>query len=420
MLYIKYLIIFSCLISGICFGQIKQGIWRGTLLLNKEKQIELPFNFEIKTIPALSAVEGKGKHQLIIRNAQERIVVEEITIKKDSFNFKMPIFDTEFRTQLIGDTLLIGQWINHTKKENNKLEFTARYGNQNRFDLPTEKSQTFYDGKWEASFSPGTTDSSKAIGIFNHGSNTSIVEGTFLTETGDYRYLEGIENNGKLYLSCFDGSHAFLFVAENNGTEITKGDFYSGSTWHENWTAKRNEKFELQDPESLTYLKNPNEKISFSFYNTKNEKISLSDAKYKNKVVIIQIMGSWCPNCMDESAYLAKVYKQYNKKGLEIIALAYERTSDAERAKTNLIRLTKRFDIGYDILLTGLTGKDKASESLPFLNKVMAFPTTIFLDRNHLVKSVYTGFSGPATGKAYEAHTLKTENLITQLLYKKD
>ena len=79
-------------------------------------------------------------------------------------------------------------------------------------------------------------------------------------------------------------------------------------------------------------------------------------------------MGSWCPNCMDESAYLSKVYKRYKSKGLEIIALAYERTADAERAKTNLMRLTKRFDIGYDILLTGLTGKDKASESLPFLN----------------------------------------------------
>ena len=80
----------------------------------------------------------------------------------------------------------------------------------------------------------------------------------------------------------------------------------------------------------------------------------------------------------------------------------------------------KKFDIGYDILLTGLTGKDKASESLPFLNGIMAFPTTIFLDKNHQVKSVYTGFSGPATGKAYEKYCLKTENLINNLLYNKD
>ena len=56
-------------------------------------------------------------------------------------------------------------------------------------------------------------------------------------------------HDGKLYLSCFDGSHAFLFIAENNGKEITKGDFYSGSTWHESWIAKRNDNFMLHDPE---------------------------------------------------------------------------------------------------------------------------------------------------------------------------
>ncbi len=397
-------------ITTLSFAQPKLGIWRGVLLLNPEKQIELPFNFEIKKL--------KGKHQLIIRNAQEQIVVDEIKLKKDSFNFKMPIFDTEFRTKLIGDSILTGLWINHTKKENNSIAFTAKAGDSKRFPFVPGKPSAFYEGKWEVTFSPDNKDSSKAIGMFTHANGSAYVYGTFLTETGDYRYLDGMMNNGKLYLSCFDGSHAFLFIAENNGTEITKGDFYSGATWHENWIGKRNDKFELHDPESLTYLKNPNAEINFTFYNTKNEKISLSDPKYKNKAVIVQIMGSWCPNCMDESAYLSKVYKQYNKQGLEIIALAYERTLDAERAKTNLTRLTKRFDIGYDILLTGLTGKDKASESLPFLNGVMAFPTTIFLDANHLVKSVYTGFSGPATGKAYEDYTVKTEKLIGELLSK--
>jgi thiol-disulfide isomerase/thioredoxin len=398
--------------SVIGVAQPKLGMWRGILLLNAEKNIELPFNFEIKKVNA--------KLILVICNAQERITIDEVVFTKDSLNFKMPIFDTEFKTELIGDTILKGVWINHTKKENNTIAFTAKFGNKNRFNVPMKRATNFYDGRWETTFSPESKDSSKAIGVFKYIPNSAIVEGTFLTETGDYRFLEGTETNGKLFLSCFDGSHAFLFIAEHNETEIIKGDFYSGSTWHENWLAKRNDTFQLHDPESLTYLKNPEEKIDFTFYNTQKQKVSLSDAKYKNKVVIIQIMGSWCPNCMDESAYLAKVYKQYNQRGLEIIALAYERTADSERATANIMRLMKKFDIGYDILLTGLTGKDKASESLPFLNVVMAFPTTIFLDKNHQVKSVYTGFSGPATGKAYEKYTIKTESLINNLLYKKD
>lgn len=407
----KRLVFFFLSFSFFSQAQLKQGIWRGVLYLNPEKQLELPFNFEVKT--------GKGKQQLVIYNAQERIVVDETTLKEDSFNFKMPIFDTEFRTKIIGDTALTGVWINHTKKENNIIAFTAEYGNSMRFPFVPGKANPFYEGKWEVTFNRGMADSSKAIAMFSHINGTAYVNGTFLTETGDYRYLDGMMHNGKLYLSCFDGSHAFLFIAENNGIEITKGDFYSGSKGYESWVARRNESFQLQNPESLTYLKDQHAKINFSFYNTKNQKISLSDAKYKNKVVIVQIMGSWCPNCMDESAYLSDVYKRYNKKGLEIIALAYERTADKERAKTNLTRLTKRFNIGYEILLTGFTGKEKASESLPFLNKVMAFPTTIILDKQHKVHTIYTGFSGPATGKAYESYTQKTEDLIKELLSEK-
>ncbi|MES2565928.1 MAG: TlpA disulfide reductase family protein [Bacteroidota bacterium] len=407
----KRLLLLFIFISFFSSAQLKTGTWRGVLYLNPNKQIELPFNFEIKVF--------KGKRQLIIHNSDERIVVDETMLLKDSFIFKMPIFDTEFRTQVIGDSILKGIWINHTKKENNVISFTAHCDNSMRFPYVPGKANSFYEGKWEVTFNRGLADSSKAIGLFTHVNNSAYVTGTFLTETGDYRFLEGLMHNGKLYLSSFDGSHAFLFIAENNGTEIIKGDFYSGAKGYESWVARRNENFELLNPESLTYLKDPQTTIDFSFYNTKNKKISLGDAKYKNKVVVIQVMGSWCPNCMDESAYLSDVYKRYNKNGLEIIALAYERTSDKERAKINLMRLIKRFNIGYEILLTGFTGKEKASESLPFLNKVMAFPTTIILDKQHKVQTIYTGFSGPATGNAYEEYKLKTEKLISELLSNK-
>lgn len=407
MFKLTYVLVFC---SVFCYAQPKLGIWRGVLSLNPNEHIDLPFNFEIK--------KTNKSYQIIVHNAQERIIVDEVVLNKDSFNFKMPVFDTEFRTKLIGDSVLSGVWINHTKKENNIISFNAKANELRRFIASSNKTTNLYEGKWEVTFSPNSSDSSKAIGMFTYTLNNEKVYGTFLTETGDYRYLEGVERDGKLYLSCFDGSHAYLFFAENSGKEILNADYYSGSAWHEKWIAKRNENFELRDPEKLTYIKDPNSSINFSFNNIQNKKISLSDKKFRNKAVIIQIMGSWCPNCMDESAYLSEVYKKYNKKGLEIIALAYERTSDTERAKSNLHRLSKRFHIGYDILLTGLTGKDKASESLPFLNGIMAFPTTLFLDKNHTVKSIYTGFSGPGTGKAYEEYKIKTEKLINELISK--
>lgn len=416
-------LILFCLmaVSYTLAAQPKEGQWRGVLLLNKEKNLELPFNFELNKV--------NGQIQLVIRNAEERIIVTETALAKDSFHFRMPVFDTEFRTRLQGDTLLTGVWINHTKKENNRIPFSASHGKAYRF-FALSKFTNFYEGKWEVSFSPGTPDSSKAIGQFHYRPASNVVEGTFRTETGDYRYLEGVELGGRLLLSCFDGSHAFLFTAENNGSAIVKGMFYSGNSWSEPWIGRRNRGFELRDPEKLTYLKDPDQVIDFSFKNSSEQTVSLSDARYKNKVVIVQIMGSWCPNCMDETAYLAKLYKQYTQKGIarfdsttekherhliEVIGLAYERTSDPEKAKNNIKRLKERFGVNYEVLITGLTGKDKASQSLPFLNGIMAFPTTLILNKEHKVVSVYTGFNGPATGKAYEDYVEKTEKLIQSL-----
>src|SRR5581483_4586713 len=99
-------------------------------------------------------------------------------------------------------------------------------------------------------FSPGTKDSSKAIGVFKQ--KQQIVTGTFLTETGDYRYLDGVADGNELYLSCFDGAHAFLFKGTIDAKNFVTGTFYSGMHWEEKWVAKRNEKFELRDPFSLS------------------------------------------------------------------------------------------------------------------------------------------------------------------------
>ncbi len=403
---IKYLFIFLLMSSFVFSKKLKEGTYRAVLILNEKDNIELPFNFDVK-------YKGK-KPNIIIKNADERITVDEISIKGDSIFFKMPVFDTEFRTVFVGDNLE-GVWINHYKTTNNIIKFKATYGETNRFALVPGKANPYFEGRWETTFSPNTKDSSKAIGVFHHIEQTDYMMGTFLTETGDYRYLEGMKHGNKLYLSCFDGGHAFLFIAEYTNEKLN-GNFYAGANYVEPWTAKLNPDFKLKDAEEITFIKNKDEKINFSFPNLDKKITSLNDKKFENKPVIIQIMGSWCPNCMDESAYLAQVYKQYQKEGLEIIALAFEKTSDLEKAKNNLLRLKKKFGIDYEILITQQTGKDKASEVLSALNKITAFPTTIFLNKQHKVVKVHTGFSGPATGNDYEVFKQRTESLIKQLV----
>lgn len=393
---------------------LKIGIWRGVLTLHEKQSeyglIELPFNFEIKNELEI--------YSFVFINAEERIVANEIAITGDSVFIKMPLYDSEFRCKVFSDSLK-GIWFNHARKEKNVIPFVAslckkKCGNEDVF------ASNYYfniDGKWECVFSPNTSDSSKAIGLFKQTDPYKEVAGTFMTESGDYRYLGGKLNEDKtFYLSCFDGSHAYLFTGKAKGDSIINGQLFAGIHGHDTWIAKRNERFELRNPDSLTFLKAGYSKIDFSFKNLEGKTISLGDEKFKNKVVIVQLMGTWCPNCIDETKFLAAFYDQYKPKGLEVVGLAFERTDDFAKAVSNLQRLKNRFNAGYEFLITMKTGSSQASEALPMLNKVMAFPTSIYIDKNGVVRKIYTGFYGPATGDNYAKYVEETTRFVEKLL----
>jgi thiol-disulfide isomerase/thioredoxin len=143
------------------------------------------------------------------------------------------------------------------------------------------------------------------------------------------------------------------------------------------------------------------------------EKVTLDDPKYKNKVVVLQIMGSWCPNCMDETRLLTQLYDTYKQKGLEIIGLCYE-SNDFNLAKPRIERFSKQLNAKYDFLYAGEVGNKSVLETLPFLKEFKGYPTTIYLDKNHKVTKIYTGFEGPGTGQYYE----KLKNDITKYIEK--
>lgn len=383
---------------------LKPGTWHGALALNDTTQ--LPFGFEVQS--------SGGKTSLDIMNAQEQINVDEVSFAGDSVFIKMPVFDSEFRCKQKNASSLEGVWINHARKDRNVIPFKAAAGTDTAKGFVG--TETLDRGKWEVTFSPGTADMYKAIGLFKK-TDTRNVTGTFLTETGDYRYLSGrMSENNTFYLSCFDGAHAFLFRGKVKGDSIVGGHFYSGIHWQEPWIAVHNENFELRNPDSLTYLKPGYTKVDFSFRNLEGKTVSLSDDRYRGKVVLIQIMGSWCPNCMDETKFLAPFYDKYKKEGLEIIALAFERTDDFAKAVANVQRMKMRFHANYEFLVTMKTGADQASQALPMLNKVMAFPTTIYIDKKGMVRKIYTGFSGPATGDAYTKYVEETNAFVEKLL----
>ena len=369
-------------------NSLKTGIWRAYIELQGQ---QLPFNFEV-------VKDAQGGYDVYLKNAEEKILLDEIVVSNDSVDMPLHVFDANIKAAIEGDTLR-GLFIKNYENDY-KVPFTAVYGQAFRFE--NVKNQTDvpdFSGKYQVTF-VNETDTTEAIGIFRQEGDS--VTGTFLTPTGDYRYLQGNVVNGKMQLSTFDGNHSYLFTAVKQDNDKLEGEYYSGKTFHQWWTAEKNENASLPDPESLTYLKKGFEKIDFSFPDVNGKTVTLNDEKYKNKVVILQIFGTWCPNCMDETKFLAHWYKDNHDRGVEIIGLAYERKDDFNYASERVKKMIDKFNVDYDFVIAGINDKAKASETLPQLNKVVAFPTTIFIGRDGKVKKIHTGFSGPGTGIYYD------------------
>lgn len=404
-----YLAIITLFLAGCSAGdkkELKLSTWRATLKTESGK--EIPFNFVVN--------KDGDKKVIDIINGDENFRVDKIAETGDSVIITMPLFNSEIRAAFTGENLK-GNWVRHLADKDVEIPFSAEADVKWRFFKNESPSKTDVTGRWATTFGSGS-DTSSAVGEFKQSG--SKVTGTFLTTTGDYRYLQGTVKNDELYLSCFDGGHAFLFTGKINVGKktITGGKFYAGLSGLEEWSAVFNPKAALPDAYSLTKLKPGEKKISFSFPDLNEKKVSLSDPEFKGKVVIVQVLGSWCPNCMDETAYMAgDFYKKYHQKGVEVIGLAYERTTDFEKSKKNVMSLVDRFKIPYPVLITGFTpAKGEPAKSLPTLESFNAFPTTFIIDKKGEVRKIHQGFSGPGTGIHYTEFTQEFEKLVDGLL----
>jgi thiol-disulfide isomerase/thioredoxin len=378
--------------------ELKTGLWRGVIEMQGH---QLPFGFEVQ--------KTNDQYRITVMNAEERLKLDEVIITSDSVRIVMHIFDTELRAK-IEDGRLTGYFIKNYDPIN-KLPFYATHGDDFRFAKDAETELDF-SGKYSLEFQ-SATEKYVAVGIFKQ--SYSKVTGTFLTPAGDYRYLQGDVIDNELFLSAFDGNHAYVFTAHFEGDSI-KGNFYSGKTSLESWKGIRNEKASLPDLESLTFLKEGYEKLEFSFPDVNGNKISNNDECFKNKVVILQLFGTWCPNCMDETKFLTKWYEENKDRGIEILGLAYERKDDFEYASSRVKKMKEKLGVGYDFVIAGTYDKAKASETLPALNRVIAFPTTIFIGRDGKVKHIHTGFSGPGTGIYYDQFKERFNQIVNELL----
>lgn len=394
---VSVLVILSCSSPK---NEIADGTWRGILEMQGQ---QTPFNFDVKN--------SNGQIKVYLKNVSEKILLDEISWVDDSLKMVLHIFDAELRVKVSENKLKGFYYRNYDKSF--KMPFEATRNESYRFAPTTEQASTDFTGKYKVEFVSDKGDTIPSVGVFAQQGNYAT--GTFLTPTGDYRFLEGNVVDHKLHLSTFDGNHAFLFIAEKNGNEL-KGDFWSGSTSHESWTAVMDSTASLDQQESLTYLKEGYDRIDFKFPDVNQNMISPSDEQFKNKVVILQIFGTWCPNCMDETKFLSNWYNENKNRGVEIIGLAYERKDDFTYASERVKKMINKLGVEYQFVIAGTNDKAKASETLPMLNKVIAFPTTIFIGKDGKVKHIRTGFEGPGTGIYYEQFKERFNQVVNELL----
>lgn len=379
--------------------ELKQGVWRGEIIAQNNP---IPFNFDI--------IKKGNDFQINLINGDEILEIDEVKVIDDSIFFDMHIFDISIKAK-VNDTTLTGVYNKHYAK-NYILPFKAVYNKKGRFDNVSSNNK--FDGTWETIFLSKEGKEIPAIGIFKTENN--IFKGTFLTKTGDYRFLDGYTKNDTMHLYGFDGNHIYKFKAFKENDSLIKGEFWSGKTGYKTFISRRNEHAKLPNANKLTYLKDGYDKIEFSFPGLDGKPVTLNDKKYQNKVVILQILGTWCPNCMDETKFYANWYKKNKEKGVEIIGLAYEVKPDFEYAKNRVLTMKEKLDVDYDFVIAGTSSTKSASESLPMLNKVMSFPTSIIIDKKGKVRRIHTGFSGPATGIYYEEFVDEFNTLLNELL----
>ncbi|MDX1905018.1 MAG: TlpA disulfide reductase family protein [Thermonemataceae bacterium] len=395
---ILLLIVYICT-NGI-FAQIKAGFWRFEL---KNEGGNIPFNMELK--------EKNGSYKAYLLNSEERIELDNIKVNQDSLHIPLHIFDASLLLKVSGNQM---RGVYRKYFLNSDQELIGSFGEKYRFFEESGKNKIDFSGKWAAEFSKTEGGKYPAIVLLNQKKNSNKITGTIMTPTGDFRFLEGNVKNNELYLSTFDGGFAVLFKAHLENEQLV-GEFWSAKTKNATWVAKPDEKAQLPDADKITFLKEGYDKISFNFPNLEGKTVSLEDEKYKNKVVILQIFGSWCPNCMDETAFLAKWYSKNKNKAIAIIGLAYERKPDFEYARQMVAKVVKRFSVEYDFVIAGVNDKT-AAQTLPMLNGIFSYPTTIFIDKKGKVRKIHTGFSGPSTGEYYQKWREEFNSLMNTLL----
>jgi len=279
------------------------------------------------------------------------------------------------------------------------------------------KPRASLDGSWGVEMIDGKK-TEKLTGVFRQ--QGSAVTGTFLSTTGDYGSLHGVFDGEQLVLTVFDGVHVYRFDAELLPDGTLAGEYRSRTNPPVPWRGRR-----LDEASQATFLpgsfdivkaRNPAAPYVVSFPDLEGHLVATSDARFSGKPMLVAFMGTWCPNCADEAPLLRDLYLRYGPRGLAVVSLSFEYTDEVERNRRQVKRFVERFGTTHPILLAGTTRDAPTSPATLPLEGWEGYPTTLFLDRQHRIVKIHSGFDGPATGERFTNLKKEIESAVEMLL----
>jgi peroxiredoxin len=381
------------------------GLYRAVLRLPGG---DAPFGLEV--------AQEQQQYVLYLINGAERTRVSDVKVKNGELTAMFPGYENTLRATMNRDSLEGSVTLIKAGGKEQVIPFVAKLGETYRFYAKSSTDNADVDGTWDATFTNEKGETSKAILLLEQSHDH--VTGSVMTPTGDHRFLEGQVHGEELQVSTFAGGLAYLYKLKVGADGTLEGDYWQGLASHEKVVAHRNAAATLDGAGKQTTLRDSAQAFAFTFPDVDGKPVSLSDERFRGKVVLVTLGGTWCPNCHDEAQFLMPFYREHRDQGFEVIALMFERHGDFATAAQAVRHYREDLQIAFPTLIAGLSETDEASKALPMLSHVYGYPTSILVDRKGVVRSIHTGFAGPATGRHHaeyvEEFSEQVEHLLTE------
>jgi thiol-disulfide isomerase/thioredoxin len=371
------------------------GQWRAALALAGG-----PLRFSL----ALARAGTRWTGQLC--NGRACQALSTVRVTHDSLTLEIADYAATIEASLRGDSL-IGNYHNVGNRGPRVIPFRAARGT-----WPVEQGSANLLGQWDATMFQDWRTSPR---VFEFRNGPAGLEGTIVSNSGDYGHFSGTATADSFSLAHFDGSFVYLLTGRVDGDTL-RGVFHAGLRAQTPWKAVRSTGApHLKPPTEITRA-DTTAPFAFAFPDLSGRMVQNTDRRFAGKVVLVDVFGTWCPTCHDAAPTLARLWRKYHSRGLEIVGLAFEVTGDTAVDARQVRRYRDKFEIPFPLLLAGINDTEAAAATLPQLQGFTAFPTTIFLGRDGRVRRVHAGFYGAATGEQHDKLVRDFEGEIERLL----